>query len=593
VHITALRGIETSVVSTEEVIGKVSSAFHDVAYRAVQLISRIAYTDLQESLLEFETLWIDPAKQVVKKITSKLAKVFDSIRVKMEEKFYLLTLSFCADTCVMRVLLLLKNRAARNSRFTTEEVSRLELDAVLITKCFSDAKALAESDELVASLLSCQMSYLLECCDLLRVSIEEPAFMPLMKRVVGRYVGQGPEYVDAACNLLSALVGTLRPDAGPITQGLVNTVVDEVESKKRQITAPNSRSAGANGGRSAAVNDTASDDLIYRSFGNRHTAADVRTSQSASSSSSSASSSSSSANPSSRPPLIPMTSLRTLHMRPAISIKNLREKAADFNVMGTMSGAAARRKNEEQATQVMRVLGLEDGGGRNNDCDARARVGFLDDSESAVGMGNGSSHGKRAVGGGAVGGGAVGGGTATEGSEMGSDAGDDGDDGRFSRGGRDRDRDNASEMESQMSASTVNFNAGAAELDNITDPCMLSVSGIHVKDLKSSSLFGGANPYVAVTLGNQRQKTKVKWNRTEAQWQDTILSFKSSKSRLESYRLNVSVFDKERVRRKRTLGSVSIRLAGVELRKIEGWFVLEGGVAGSSGAVYLCIEAFM
>ena len=45
---------------------------------------------------------------------------------------------------------------------------------------------------------------------------------------------------------------------------------------------------------------------------------------------------------------------------------------------------------------------------------------------------------------------------------------------------------------------------------------------------------------------------------------------------LASHRLAVRVFDKERVQRKRLVGAVNIRLAGVEPQHpIESWFALE------------------
>ena len=40
--------------------------------------------------------------------------------------------------------------------------------------------------------------------------------------------------------------------------------------------------------------------------------------------------------------------------------------------------------------------------------------------------------------------------------------------------------------------------------------CALRVSAIRARHLTTSSFFGGPNPYVTVTILNQRIKTKVK-----------------------------------------------------------------------------------
>ncbi len=73
-------------------------------------------------------------------------------------------------------------------------------------------------------------------------------------------------------------------------------------------------------------------------------------------------------------------------------------------------------------------------------------------------------------------------------------------------------------------------------------------------------------------------------------WKNTVLTFRSTLARLENQRLYVRVFDKERIRRKRLLGAVSVKLAGLEVHGIQSWFALEGGDRGSNGDVYLNIQ---
>jgi len=68
----------------------------------------------------------------------------------------------------------------------------------------------------------------------------------------------------------------------------------------------------------------------------------------------------------------------------------------------------------------------------------------------------------------------------------------------------------------------------------------------------------------------------VKWNHKEADWKQFSMDFTIPAAALASHRLAVRVFDKERVQRKRLLGAVNIRLAGLEPQHpIESWFALE------------------
>ena len=46
--------------------------------------------------------------------------------------------------------------------------------------------------------------------------------------------------------------------------------------------------------------------------------------------------------------------------------------------------------------------------------------------------------------------------------------------------------------------------------------------------------------------------------------------------------MSVKVFDKERIRRKRLLGSVSIGLSTLNLRPIKSFFAMEAGESGST-----------
>lgn len=215
-------------------------------------------------------------------------------------------------------------------------------------------------------------------------------------------------------------------------------------------------------------------------------------------------------------------------------VKQLREKATNALSLGI---GKKKRKMEEEDVRVLRLLGLD--------------MDLMDENDAALGL-----------------------------------AADDEDD-RSSIAG--------SAVASMMGPNNPNFHIDEANLVIVT------VSLIRVQGLHTASVFGGANPYIAVTLGGTRVKTAVAWNSTsgKARW-DCALTFRMDRRRLggsnklnsSSARIKLEVFDKERLRRKRLLGVVSIKLAGLDLFRIESWFALEGGeqVKQQNGEVFLVVD---
>lgn len=103
----------------------------------------------------------------------------------------------------------------------------------------------------------------------------------------------------------------------------------------------------------------------------------------------------------------------------------------------------------------------------------------------------------------------------------------------------------------------------------------LLINHVAVRGLHSSSLFGQANPYVIFTIGTERVKTAVQWNCLEASWGNQTYTLVLDRHQLEEETLLVEVFDKERIRRKRLLGSLRVSLEGLEGRYEEGWYALK------------------
>ena len=155
--------------------------------------------------------------------------------------------------------------------------------------------------------------------------------------------------------------------------------------------------------------------------------------------------------------------------------------------------------------------------------------------------------------------------------------------GAFSIGGWGLGSEGVSDNASSIDGSVFNFGP---------DACTILITAIKVKDLQSSSLSGKPNPYVAVTLGQARRKTAVRWGSKDAAWEKERITFTWGKSRLRSSRLLLTVFDKERIRRKTALGSTSVSLAPLDMRPIDSWFALDGGtsVGAAKGAIHLHVE---
>jgi hypothetical protein len=89
----------------------------------------------------------------------------------------------------------------------------------------------------------------------------------------------------------------------------------------------------------------------------------------------------------------------------------------------------------------------------------------------------------------------------------------------------------------------------------------VTVSSIKVKNLVSKAYIGKANPYIVITLGGVRLKTKVKWNESSTEWSERV-EFPSVSRNLRGVAMDVKVYDKERLARKTLLGAVTLAIDG-------------------------------
>jgi hypothetical protein len=127
--------------------------------------------------------------------------------------------------------------------------------------------------------------------------------------------------------------------------------------------------------------------------------------------------------------------------------------------------------------------------------------------------------------------------------------------------------------------------------------CKIRISKLQVRGLRSSSYFSSTNPYVSISLGtSQRIKSSVKWGQSEASW-EKILDFSNTPiEHLDNLQLIVTVFDKERIRRKRVIGSVTVKVSGLGVgeRRVESWYALKGGDSSvnNTGEVFFNMAVF-
>jgi hypothetical protein len=149
--------------------------------------------------------------------------------------------------------------------------------------------------------------------------------------------------------------------------------------------------------------------------------------------------------------------------------------------------------------------------------------------------------------------------------------------------GKDKEKDKDKERDSLGNADSSSESDAASESGA---QCLIQIDSIQVRGLHTTAFLGGPNPYVYFTInGRRRVKTSVKWDHKEATWNETK-ELPTDMPTIQEGRITIRVYDKERMRRKRLVGSVSVKLAPLEFHSFESWYALEGGEQGNYGEVY-------
>lgn len=392
-HMGVLRAFERSG-GVAEVIPQIVRAFQEVADRALKLVARIIFIDMQHILLDYEHLWLEPSNNIMRRLVTCVSKGFRELKGKMEDSYIIRLLDKVADVCVSRVLLFLKERSEKSARFTVLERGRYQTDISILHRCFSDLKTLFEgldpcseegSEEgygdssrvhrLKSTDLTRQTQYLNDTVGLLTLEADTPPLATLIKSLLRRY---GPLSLETPIpgknetdnstlvvlnEYLTALLCTLRPDNGTAISTLIKKVITDenrvLQNKRFSRTASCSTYAGISNG-----------DLLMRVFGGWEEGegvgagdlpfCDIQDDAGSGTVIRSASTNQFPVTPS-KTPFKTRTSVGGIST-PFSVAKKMRERASEIGLLGGLgkNGATARRKNDGHALDTMRILGLEE-----------------------------------------------------------------------------------------------------------------------------------------------------------------------------------------------------------------------------------------
>ena len=134
--------------------------------------------------------------------------------------------------------------------------------------------------------------------------------------------------------------------------------------------------------------------------------------------------------------------------------------------------------------------------------------------------------------------------------------------------------------------------ADSGALTNFGPEIDVMIFNIKTRNLKSTATVGTINPYLTFSISSNipEQKTKVQFNSSDQTvWTEDIVFRGLSLGILKNLTLDVKVFDKDRIRGKKLLGTTAVLLSILEIRSIDTWVALEGGYEGNGGEVHLSI----
>lgn len=151
VHLSELLRIESNVdwsQNTNELIQAVTAEFRQVSDRAIKLIVRVIFSDLQAVLSNFETLWqshgnlgqVTPGTFVppspVLAIIATVNDFLGDVSRRIDSTLFFEVVCACADVCAIRYLLFLRSMAQSQKRLNSDDISRIQMDVMEFIQAF-------------------------------------------------------------------------------------------------------------------------------------------------------------------------------------------------------------------------------------------------------------------------------------------------------------------------------------------------------------------------------------------------------------------------------------------------------------------------
>lgn len=618
------------------------TTFSEPADIAIRNMMRIIFTDVQSTLIDFDTLWNNPRNLLARTLTAAVGAHLRTRRSVLAPDVFFKLLGCCAQVVVIRFLLFLKARSVSRVIMSVDDTLRFVRDVSIVKQNFltfigedesnnatgstdgnetdtentghrhSPTSSSTDDHQIAACLddisqgtaagkyiAKTSFESLDAVCHLLSAEYDTAVFHRTASRLVEKYehitaeggrhstTGLGGDTSTVPGALLLGCIAPLRSDAGPDLNSFLGAIL---LSQQHSHSAVHPRTPSPLPSHSAL-----SQDVIVRTFAASYVGVGGSTISSTGEAD-------------------VKTGFKSL-LSPGATIKHWREKAADIAIKKgpAIVSAVKNRQNEETAVELMRALGLE-GQSQHSRGGHRSSEDGTTEGPAAVIGGNRRSGRQDPATLAAAGIASKGAGSFPESTSAARSLHSDFVDSDHSKheqqeklkkkknGGMfthfvssvtatatatiskdNHSREKEREKEKEVYDSSSDSDAGVTD----TPPqCLIQIEAIQVRALHSISFIGGPNPYVYFTVNGRRSaKTTVQWDHKEASWSST-LELPADLQTIQEGRIEIKVFDKERMRRKRLMGSVSVKLAPLEFHAFEGWYALEGGEQGNYGEVY-------
>eukprot|EP01034_Spumella_vulgaris_P025991 gene25991-32508_t len=483
--------------AAEEVAHAVKSTFDRISTQTSGHLVRMVFVDVQATLLDFEVMWSDPHNNATRNLASNLTRHLTQLKEGLQQNHFVRIASLCAKVVATRLLIFLRERSTTLSAsgsstgskngssvpsFTPQEITRFVGDVHSLRECFEEAltcesivlerlrdSGASEDEDDDRHTIAHQVMYLDEVCALLTENRDSARFVQVARGVIQRYAG---DHSHVAETLLIHCVSVLRPDATADFVSHLNVIFGSVAAPAQST---------GHDERASAVRRMIRDDLYYRVFGVRGDGESEHEQHGDNSESAQRRPSNNAfknlfvspkakgvttTTPGNGVGSAAGNALKSLN--PVAALKHLREKVADS---GAVKGVATKRKNEEFAVNLMRVLGLEA------------------DQFGSEHLADGASEGPNNLN------------SAFQDEEMspadGNESSDSDSDEEGSVAAPLNKRHSATKFALGGLAAMLKSNGGAPGSEVLDeDMCVVVVKALQVKGLHSSSIFGGPNPYL-------------------------------------------------------------------------------------------------